>query len=332
MDSADGALFRLPPNARSAQTQNHCINAPVGWSTCPAGYAVYCRELQDLVGYRLVFYGLKVVGVSTCSGKSSSLSIRLNRQDMEKYVNEMLAAFDHIDDNVTYLINRGVHDVRHINADIKSAAEDLKFILQGYPVDLQRSDVQVGRIKAMAEILSARLDFLDYFANPSLATQAQVPIAVFKKVDKAKRVLASRAFERNVRLSLRGAGTAKVAGPRVFDVVPYIVIENAIKYSPSGETVEVEYGEKGADVVVAVRNIGPALDDREKESIFLPGYRGRRAVESDVRGTGLGIYFAKMVVERYLHGSITLTQLSDYKTLNGLDVCTTEVTLRLPVL
>jgi hypothetical protein len=123
IDAQDGTLFKLSDLARGHDSSVYCISAPAGWSRCPEGYAVYCRELSFMAGTRLVLHGLKVVGISTISGKSDTLSIRTTADEVERYLATIFAAFLKVESDINNIVRRSVHEVRNINKDIKGITD-----------------------------------------------------------------------------------------------------------------------------------------------------------------------------------------------------------------
>ena len=97
-----------------------------------------------------------------------------------------------------------------------------------------------------------------------------------------------------------GAGPGIWCAPADLDRALDALVENAIRYSPSGAAVEVV----SAPGRVEVLDHGPGLDPSEGEAVFERFYRGR-AGRSGTRGTGLGLPIAKELVEQW-NGSITL--------------------------
>jgi signal transduction histidine kinase len=83
------------------------------------------------------------------------------------------------------------------------------------------------------------------------------------------------------------------------------VLDNAIKYSPSGGAVEVhvEPADDGVRLRIADRGIG--IDRAELGEIFKPFFRGRRAVDSQARGSGIGLSIVRRVVEAH-HGTVSV--------------------------
>lgn len=74
------------------------------------------------------------------------------------------------------------------------------------------------------------------------------------------------------------------------------ILENAIKFSPQGEPVIVHLGERDGVWELAVRDHGPGVPEPELEAIFEPFRRGSNV--GTVPGSGLGLAFAKSMVER----------------------------------
>jgi two-component system sensor histidine kinase KdpD len=73
------------------------------------------------------------------------------------------------------------------------------------------------------------------------------------------------------------------------------LLENALKFSPSGSTVNVRASTIGGDVVVRIEDEGPGVPAADREAIFEPFRRG--SAESAQRGTGLGLAIARGFAE-----------------------------------
>jgi signal transduction histidine kinase len=83
------------------------------------------------------------------------------------------------------------------------------------------------------------------------------------------------------------------------------VLRNAIRYTPSGQSVEITSASENNELVIAVRDYGPGVPERELEAIFRPFHR----VEEDRNrasggGVGLGLSIAHRAVLLH-HGRIS---------------------------
>jgi heavy metal sensor kinase len=81
------------------------------------------------------------------------------------------------------------------------------------------------------------------------------------------------------------------------------LLDNAIKFTPSGGRVVVDVARDGAVARLAVRDTGIGIDPAVKPHIFERFFRADPARSSAVDGAGLGLSLAKWIVDRH-HGRI----------------------------
>jgi signal transduction histidine kinase len=84
------------------------------------------------------------------------------------------------------------------------------------------------------------------------------------------------------------------------------LVDNAIKYSPAGTTVEIGIRLDRDCVAMSVADEGVGLDADEVSRLFEPFYRGRRGDRANVHGTGLGLALVRATVEAH-GGTVTAT-------------------------
>jgi signal transduction histidine kinase len=75
------------------------------------------------------------------------------------------------------------------------------------------------------------------------------------------------------------------------------LIDNAVKYSPMGEPVEVRVSQVNSSVVVSVRDRGPGIKPDDQRLIFEKF--GRVAAGNTKPGSGLGLYIARSIAETH---------------------------------
>lgn len=85
------------------------------------------------------------------------------------------------------------------------------------------------------------------------------------------------------------------------------LIDNALKYTPSGGQVNIRVGEKrqtaqGEMIGIAVSDTGPGIPPQDLEHLFERHYRGVQAATA-IPGSGLGLAIAKELIEQ-MHGDI----------------------------
>ena len=102
--------------------------------------------------------------------------------------------------------------------------------------------------------------------------------------------------ERAVRLDLPGTLPLLCVDAVLFEQVFINLIENAIKYTPTGSPMEVAARVEQQKVVVEVRDRGPGLCPGSEVRIFDKFYRGPHV---GIGGVGLGLSICKGVVEAH---------------------------------
>lgn len=81
------------------------------------------------------------------------------------------------------------------------------------------------------------------------------------------------------------------------------LIENAIKYSPACANIDVKLYQEEDKIVFSVTDFGEGIPDEEKKLIFNKFYRVGNESTRKTKGTGLGLYIVKTVLQKH-HASI----------------------------
>jgi two-component system OmpR family sensor kinase len=75
------------------------------------------------------------------------------------------------------------------------------------------------------------------------------------------------------------------------------LVDNALKFTAPGDTVEVRAFEDDTTVVVEVADTGPGIPEEELPHVWEELYRGHGA--RGVQGSGLGLALVQAIVERH---------------------------------
>ncbi len=78
------------------------------------------------------------------------------------------------------------------------------------------------------------------------------------------------------------------------------ILHNAIKFTPAGGEVTISARRDGGGVAVFVKDTGPGMSEADVDVVTRPFHRLRSALDGQHQGAGLGLPFAKAIVE--LHG------------------------------
>ena len=100
--------------------------------------------------------------------------------------------------------------------------------------------------------------------------------------------------------------------PRRLGELVRILVDNAVKYSSSGDAVVVTVLPTPEGAAIRVRDHGPGLTEADREHAFERFYRGASA--QDVDGSGLGLAIAKAIAEQH-HGVLILEPAPDGGTI-----------------
>lgn len=77
------------------------------------------------------------------------------------------------------------------------------------------------------------------------------------------------------------------------------LVLNAIKYAKGSSHITVRVAQKNGDVEFSVTDLGKSLEEEEKAHMWEFGWRGRRAKELHVNGSGIGLYTVRKVVRAH---------------------------------
>ncbi|HHV07071.1 MAG TPA: sensor histidine kinase, partial [Firmicutes bacterium] len=110
------------------------------------------------------------------------------------------------------------------------------------------------------------------------------------------------------------------ADKQLFKQVIRILVDNSMKYSPSGEKIVIRVVAEEGSVRIIVQDNGIGIAPEELPSIFERFYRSDESRARKTGGSGLGLAIAKWIVER--HGG-------HFEVLSRLDIGT-RITIVIP--
>ena len=84
------------------------------------------------------------------------------------------------------------------------------------------------------------------------------------------------------------------------------LVDNAIKYTPAGSTIEIYTDKKDPWIVVSVSDDGPGIPDDQKSRIFEMFYSGTNKIADSRRSLGLGLSLCKSIVTAH-GGTISIS-------------------------
>ena len=210
-----------------------------------------------------------------------------------------------------------VADAAH---ELRSPLAALKLQAQG----LQRAgddatrDVAVTRLTAGIDRATRLVEQLLVLARHQASAASGLrpePVVLANVVRQAVADLAPAALARRIDIGVAHADEASLTGhPEALRILVRNLLDNAVKYSPEGGTVDVELRAGADGLQLSVEDSGPGIPEADRERVLDRFYR---IAGSGATGSGLGLAIVKSIAE--LHGA-RLT-LARSERLGGLLIC-----------
>lgn len=318
----DGSLFPFPTLIHREISQDYCKTVVDGWSECPNGLACFSHKLPNSTNKKFVCYGMKVKGISTLVGKSNVLTIKTNQEAIETLVSRTMRSYSEVENQLINILRSSIHEVRSINTDIYHSA------LGANNNGGVATNKALKNIVALSGLLKERTDFLDAISNPLMLSIRGGKSDIYRMFDKVIRSLYASSIQKSVRIRLSGDTKGRVEGIQLFSVIPYLMLQNALKYAPRNTEITVNLQEDDDTIYVKTSSWGPLVEKDEFDKIFRSGYRGIHAVEFEKDGTGIGLYFLKQLIEMHDGGSVRFFQDEKSKVIDGTNFAQTHFNLR----
>ena len=213
----------------------------------------------------------------------------------------------------TDFVANASHELRTPIAAIKVAFETLQEVLSDDPRQTAKClAIVAGHIGRLEEMLSDLLD-LSRVESPDLKPYLS-PVRVEEVFAMVRGTVGTVAQQKGVELAFERGAAAPVAfhsDKRLLNLILRNLVENSVKFTPTGGKVTVSVGAAGRDgadddVVLRVSDTGIGIPPEHQERVFERFYQVDTARSSAAgRGTGLGLAIVKHAVHA-LGGTVAL--------------------------
>ena len=110
-----------------------------------------------------------------------------------------------------------------------------------------------------------------------------------------------KCIDRNVAIYLNNHSEATVvtADKTKIQQVVYNLIDNALKFTPSGKNIYITINDKGDKLEVSIRDEGIGMDENTQKKIWTRFYKKDTSRGKDKAGTGLGLAITKEIIKAH---------------------------------
>jgi len=222
--------------------------------------------------------------------------LRLQQEDLEQ-ANALLEEKDTIKNN--YVL-RVTHDIKGHLAAIESLVNIVNDLMVG-PLNEKQQEL-IDRAHRRTVKCMAFVQALLRLTRMKLA--GEVPQAEFSlrsTIQTACRAIQDRAQEKAISLSTDiDEGVQRIYGePMMIEETLTNMLFNAVKYTPEGGQVSLTASAEGPWICIRISDTGIGIPVSDLAKVFDEFYRAANARSSERDGTGLGLSFAKAVIERH---------------------------------
>jgi two-component system OmpR family sensor kinase len=209
-------------------------------------------------------------------------------------LNEMLARLDAAFAQLRRFAADAAHELRTpltiLRGGLEVALRNPRSAVE-YERVLRSSLEEVERLARLAE------DLLLFSRAAAGLEGARTPVDLQPLVVAVAELGVRLAQPRGVRVHVKEAAPVTVLGDgRALRRALLNLVENAVKYTPPGGTVEIGLGREDRWAVLAVTDTGPGIDPADLARVFEPFVRLDTARARETGGTGLGLAIAQAIV------------------------------------
>lgn len=300
---------------------------------CPFGYSVYVTNVNAV---KTAFYGMRVKGIvarDKKAGRGMFLPV-LDQAVVKRIVLQEVQRNNEAEKCNRFERFRAelIHGMEKILSTCCARSESLLSFLEndehedveGVPEHIRcgLKTILMGNIQLRNQFYVAKLRFGTGIQNRTYKTM------VYNKFYKAKKML-NKYQGRSVHIELVGESYNKYHLTASFEMLPYLLLENAVKYSPDGGVVKVEFNEYVKNLEINIKNIGPTTRKTHDE-LCQDGARGENSTLAKIDGSGIGLFTCDNIARLNGIDFKVIPGRDEDSVINGVPYSSFVVKIRLP--
>ena len=229
-------------------------------------------------------------------------------------LNQQKQLIDDLLHEVTKINNQLAQDVGHIDRVNRQAN-----LYDAYAKEEINNSIQT--LSALTSLFSIRLSLFNLLFEPSVADRGvETDMHVFRKIERAYKCLHYERSAKKIDIQLRGNSNLTFRLKSSMEIAFFIIIENAIKYSPSGEKIDIHFWEDGTGKLeVTFVNIARTPREDEMSHLTERGFRADVSRENgSISGNGIGLYLLSQICG-YNNVKYNFSVIPEAKTIKGTE-------------
>lgn len=232
--------------------------------------------------------------IETSSGKLV-ISVVRDITELKKTEQEAKRRAKQLEDLVSAL----THDLK---TPLIAAKTSYEHLLEGYFGNLTKEQKEILQLLIQSNNSALRLvnNLLSVFKYESKSYKLLVePVSISDLIDKATNTVKPFLEERRINLKVATTSFKFVCDPFELERVIVNLLTNSIKFTPSGNSIEIMALKKDdGTVVVNIDDAGKGIHAEELENIFERFWQSKKT-NADFNSTGLGLYLCRQIVEAH---------------------------------
>ncbi len=216
--------------------------------------------------------------------------------ELGEAVNTMTKRLEEVDQSRQEFVSNVSHELKTPLSSIKVLSESL-LLQENVPAEMYREFLQdiSSEIDRMTNIVNDLLALVRNDSNQAKINVADIDINKMLR-DIVKR-LSPLANDKNIDISFAAAKDVMLKGDEVkLSLAISNLVDNGIKYTPSGGYVKVSLDADSKDCFITVQDSGIGISEEEQTRVFDRFYRVDKTRDRETGGTGLGLAITHSVI------------------------------------
>lgn len=219
--------------------------------------------------------------------------------------NGMLDRIQALLDAVRHATDHIAHDLRTPLSRLRTRLEAMRAVpaITASPAALAELESGLAEADGLLQSFSALLRLSRIEAQAATTDDATV-VDLDQLVADVVELYQPVAAQRGMRLCVSGVPLQVAGDPDQLFQVLVNLLDNALKYGPTGGTVSVETAVDGEHAVLRIRDQGPGIPEGDRQRVF--DRFERLQADRGQAGTGLGLSLVRAIVSRH-RGTVVLS-------------------------